>query len=136
MTRLTGFGGAVCALLLALVPSAWSADNATYRAWIEAMKEADRGPFAHIRWFCNDGEILPPEAYACSEHGGGHQHGEWSEHTRTLRDNGFLVATFLAGVDGEAFLAAPDARDAWAQLVIEKFLVGADDGWILRNALC
>jgi hypothetical protein len=106
-----------------------------YRAWIEEMKEADRGPFARIRWFCNDGSVLPPKAYACSSHGGGHQHGEWSDRTRTLREEGYLVANLLAGIDVDAFLADPGAPEHLAQILIERYLVGADDGWIFRRAL-
>ena len=43
------------------------------RDWIHAMKEAERGPFARIRWYCADGTVLPPRAYACVPHGGGVQ---------------------------------------------------------------
>ena len=109
--------------------------EAEYRAWIEDMKSSDRGPFEHIRWFCNDGTVLPPEAYACTPHGGGHQHGEWSERTAELRASGYLVANLLAGVQPDALLDEPDFIDRYAQLLIERFLVSADDGWILRHAL-
>ncbi len=30
-----------------------------YAQWIAQMKSAERGPFARIRWFCKDGQILP-----------------------------------------------------------------------------
>ena len=40
----------------------------------------------------------------------------------------------LAGLDAKAAVAAPDFADTFAQLLIEKFLVAADDGWILRQA--
>ena len=51
-------------------------DNATLRGWVQKMKKSPRGPFKQLRWFCNDGTILPPKEYACREHGGGVQHGE------------------------------------------------------------
>ena len=83
-------------LLLLAAPSLVLADTARYQAWLEEMREQPRGPFARVRWFCADGTILPPKAYACSPHGGGVQHGEWSAKTLELREQGYLVANFLA----------------------------------------
>jgi len=110
-------------------------DIAAYRGWIADMKSARRGPFSRIRWFCNDGTVLPPKAHACQPHGGGYQHGEWSDRTAELRRQGYLVANLLAGLKPAQFLASPQVSDALAQLLIERYLVSADDGWILRNAL-
>ena len=78
-----------------------------YRQWIREMKTAERGPFSRLRWFCKDGAVLPPQPYGCAEHEGGHQHGEWSDKTRELRANGYLIAGILAGVDAEALAARP-----------------------------
>ncbi len=109
--------------------------NAQYRQWIEEMKASERGPFARIRWFCNDGSVLPPKAYACVDHGGGYQHGEWSDKTRQLRARGYLIATLLAGSDPEKLAAEAGFLDTWNQLLIEKFLMTVDNGWIMRRAL-
>jgi hypothetical protein len=106
-----------------------------YQAWIEEMKGLERGPFARLRWFCNDGTVKPPQSYACNDNGGGHQHGEWSSHTNELRAQGYLVANVLAGVDAKAMIDAPGFRDAYAQILIERFLMAADDGWVFRRAL-
>jgi len=111
------------------------AENAQqYQQWIVDMKAADRGPFARIRWFCNDGRILPPKAYACGENGG-RQHGEWSAHTKELRNEGYKVANLLAAVDAETAIVEPDFNDSYNQILIEKYLIAADDGWILRRAM-
>ncbi len=104
-----------------------------YRQWILEMKGAERGPFSHIRWFCKDGRILEPRPYACGE-AGGRQHGEWSPRTLELREQGFKVANVLAAIDAPTFLAQPDFIDRYNQLLIEKYLIAADDGWILRRA--
>ena len=69
-----------------------SSANPEYRQWIEDMKVSDRGPFARIRWFCSDGSVLPPRPYACKDHGGGFQHGEWNEQATQLRDQKALAA--------------------------------------------
>jgi hypothetical protein len=126
-------------LTLAMAAPASGQDSATksakYRHWIEAMKEAPRGPFKKLRWFCADGSVLPPKAYACKDHGGGYQHGEWSERTDELRESGYKIANVLAGIEPETLVAEPDFDDLFAQMLIERYLMRADDGWILRKAL-
>ena len=112
-----------------------SADRSEYRAWIIEMQGLERGPFSRLRWFCTDGTVLPPKSYACKDHGGGYQHGEWSEKTLHLREQGYLVANVLAGLDAQALVDDPGFRNLYAQILIERFLISADDGWILRRAL-
>ena len=116
-------------------PPAGAQSFEQYRQWIGAMKSHPRGPFKRIRWFCNDGSILAPKPYACVEHGGGHQHGEYSDRTVELRSQGYRIATLLAGVDSAMLLASPEFLDIWNQMLVEKFLVATDNGWILRRAL-
>jgi phosphohistidine swiveling domain-containing protein len=106
-----------------------------YRGWVEQMKSDPRGPFDAVKWFCKDGTVLPPKAYACEPHGGGHQHGEWSERTRELRANGYLIANLLAGVDADTVARDPGFAEQYAQMLVERYLIAADDGWILRRAL-
>jgi hypothetical protein len=125
----------ILALACVSVSLAESGNAAVHRGWIEDMKTAERGPFSRIRWFCNDGTVLPPRAYACQPHGGGHQHGEWSDRTVELRQQGYLIANLLAGLKPDSFLANPGVGDALAQLLIERYLISADDGWIFRRAL-
>jgi len=130
----------VCLAILILSTAVQAAETATavnpaFRGWIEDMKESERGPFSRIRWFCRDGSVLPPKAYACNEHGGGYQHGEWSEQTKTLRGEGYFIANILAGTDAAELADRDDFLDRYAQILIERFLVQADNGWILRRAL-
>ena len=106
-----------------------------YRGWISEMKGLERGPFSRLRWFCSDGAVLPPKPYACKDHGGGFQHGEWNDKTLELRKQGYLVANILAGQDAKMLVDSPDFRNIYSQILIERFLVSADDGWILRRAL-
>ena len=120
---------------LAATPGDAGATTPEYRRWIAEMKSATRGPFSGIRWYCKDGSSFPPTEYACAKHGGGVQHGEWSDRTKKLRTDGYKVATLLAGVDAPKAIAAPDFPDSFAQLLVEKFLVAVDDGWIMRRAL-
>ena len=129
----------LCALSFSTILSAntsrGASEQSEYRAWIEAMKTEERGPFSRIRWFCEDGTVLPPKAYACESHGGGYQHGEWNDQAKSLRAQGYWVANLLAGVEPSPFLAEAQFNDRFAQILIERYLISADDGWILRRAL-
>mgnify|MGYP000314297053 CR=1 FL=1 len=127
----------VCLSLLALLAGsslAATPDEATLRSWVQKMKNDSRGPFKHIRWFCNDGSIQLPKEYACSERGGGVQHGEWTDRVKILRDNGYYIANVFADVRAQEFLQDERHLDIVKQMVLERFLIEADDGWIFRRA--
>jgi hypothetical protein len=109
-------------------------DAQTMRSWVQAMKKSSRGPFKHIRWFCNDGTIQLPEEYACREHGGGVQHGEWTPQTRTLRASGYQIANVFADVRPQEFIQDEHHDGTLKQMLLEQFLIEADDGWIYRRA--
>src|SRR5262245_9882414 len=131
----------VAAAILALTSAASPAfgqagadKTAEYRQWIEEMKASPRGPFVAIKWFCKDGRVLPPKDFTCAAKGQGWQHGEWSERTKALRAQGYKVANLLAGIDASRAVANPAFPNEYAQLLVEKFLIATDSGWILRNA--
>ena len=109
------------------------ADAETYRQWINEMKQRDRGPFKRLRWFCKDGSVLAPQPYACSDHGGGVQHGEWNKHAQSLREKGYYIATLLADED-KSLTTGPNKAEPLRQLLIEHYLMTVDDGWIMRKA--
>jgi len=123
------------ALLVACLDPTHASDGSQYRAWIQQMKQEPRGPFDSVKWFCKDGTVLPPAAYACQPHGGGHQHGQWSAQTRQLRSQGYFIANMLAGFEPEKALASSDFTQQYRQLLIERYLMAVDDGWIMRKAL-
>jgi hypothetical protein len=127
--------GIFIAFFVSVAPVHADATTERYRGWIEQMKTDPRGPFVSVKWFCSDGTVLPPKAYACQSHGGGHQHGEWSDRTKELRANGYMVATLLAGIDARQAVADPGFHDQFAQMLTERYLMAADDGWIMRRAL-
>jgi hypothetical protein len=126
---LSGFTAVLVAAAQAELP-----DDATLRSWVQEMKEASRGPFRQIRWFCKDGSILPPKEYACREHGGGVQHGEWTDRVKLMRDNGYYIANIYADIDSEQIRQDPQFAQILKQMILERFLIDADDGWILKKA--
>ncbi len=109
-------------------------DQAAARAMVVSMKTSPKGPFDAIRWYCRDGSVLPPSAGACRAHGGGVQHGRLGGDARALRAAGYFVANHLADADATAWLGdAADLRGL-GDILLERFLIQADDGWIFRGA--
>lgn len=103
------------------------------RGWIEGFKTSERGPFELIRWFCHDGTIRPART-GCGGEGRGVQHGDWNPQARTLRDNGYAVGNVLVALEPQRFVGPNADLDTWKQILLERFLVGFDDGWIFRGA--
>ena len=103
IARETKMRKCLCLILTGLsliIPVSLSADQISndileYRTWITEMEGLERGPFSRLRWFCNDGTVLPPKSYACKDHGGGFQHGEWSEKTLKLREQGYFAISLV-----------------------------------------
>jgi len=105
----------------------------TMQAWIRGFKDSERGPFELIRWFCFDGRIRPARA-GCGGEDKGVQHGDWNQQARTMRANGYAVANVLVALEPQRF-AGPNADlETWKQILLERFLIGFDDGWIFRGA--
>ena len=133
---------AIIKTLLVIVPLLFSTlavaqstfDTKTLSRWIQEMKASEKGPFARIRWFCNDGTILAPKPYACVPHGGGRQHGEWNKNTKVLREAGFYVANVLAQINTAELVKTDHDHAILKQILLERFLIEIDDGWIFRGA--
>ena len=103
------------------------------KAWIAEMKQAPRGPFSRIRWFCEDGTVRAANQ-GCRGHGGGVQHGEWSERTQTLRDEGFLIANLMVEVDPQVLLVCLGVIPYNPEKDIEKLVVRREH-WLSPIAL-
>ena len=101
--------------------------------WVQGMQADPRGPFERIRWFCNDGTILPPEPYACRPHGGGIQHGEHSERAKSLQEAGYFIANVLAEFESSDITEDIRGRERLKHILLERYLMVVDDGWIFRR---
>ena len=66
--------------------------------------------------------------------GGGVQHGEWNERAKTLRNDGYAVANVFASLSPEPLLGTNADLGLLDQLLMERFLIRVDDGWIFRGA--
>ena len=126
------------ALLAAASPSHAARDPLpdahVLRGWIEEMKRSERGPFDAIRWFCADGSVHPARPYPCERRGGGIQHGAWSPRTQRMRADGYAIGNVLADVVVERYTGPAPDTSALGQVLIERFLLRVDDGWIFRRA--
>jgi hypothetical protein len=104
------------------------------RRLVEAMETSERGPYARLRWYCADGAVLPPEPYACREHAGGHQYAEYSQQRRRLAELGWPVGTILTATPWEELWDESRRNRRLRELLVERYLVEVDDGWVLRRA--
>ena len=118
----------------ALAQGAEDLDAAALKSAVDRIKLEPRGPFRRIRWFCNDGSVLPPLEYACRDHGGGNQHGQWSAQILHLRAQGYLLANILAAVDAADFIGSEPRLDELKQILLERYLISIDEGWVFRQA--
>ncbi len=101
---------------------------------VQEMIDNPRGPYSRIRWYCNDGTVLPPQPYACREHGGGRQHGEYSPQRQRLAEMGWSVGTIFAALSYAELFDAGHRNQRLRQLALERYLIDIDDGWVLRRA--
>ena len=121
-------------LILAPISAAQQApDQGMMVRWVQDMQTDPRGPFERIRWFCNDGAILPPEPYACRPHGGGIQHGEWNERTKILREAGYFIANVLAEFESSDLTEDTRGRERLTHILLERYLMAVEGGWIFRR---
>lgn len=103
------------------------------RALVSGMEQAERGPYSRLRWYCNDGAVLPPDPYACVEHGGGRQHAEYSADRQRLHELGWSVGTVVAALTWDE-LWEGERHLRLRELPLERYLVDVLDGWVLRRA--
>ena len=137
------FAGRFCVLSLVIIPGLL-ADGLIppletkqiqqARKVLEDAKANPKGPYLQIRWFCKDGSVQPPAGTPCRSRGGGIQYAELSPASKTLAQWNLDLGTVLASLDFAKFFDAK--RDHWLprELVLEKYLVEADRGWIYRRA--
>lgn len=101
---------------------------------IASMRANPRGPYSRILWYCADGTQQPPRAGACTPHGGGVQHAEYSRDRRRLAELGMHVGTILQADSLSDFLDPSDLAYRLQELVLERYLFEVDDGWVLHRA--
>jgi hypothetical protein len=115
-------------------PQTNQVDSEEARTLLERVKTNQRGPFAGLRWFCNDGTNHPPRPYPCGDRGGGHQHGQLSSDALRLSELGYPVGTLFIALPWEVFFDADDRYERLRETALQGYLRRADDGWDFRRA--
>ena len=104
------------------------------RRIVQDMSENPRGPYSRIRWYCNDGTVQPPVAYACTNRGGGRQHAEYSQQRQRLAELGWSVGTIFAALPYEELFDGQHRQQRLREIPLERYLIDIDNGWVLRRA--
>src|SRR5712692_11747243 len=117
-----------------LLPPLTEAQVRQARKLLADFKANPKGPYLQIRWFCKDGSVHPPSPPPCASRGGGNQHAELSPAALRLAGWNIDTGTILTGLSFEQFLDAKRDHHLLKEMVLEKYLVEVDQGWIYRRA--
>jgi len=99
---------------------------------IKKYQEDPRGPYKEIRWFCDDGTIIPPKE-SCPD--GGVQRASYKESTENLaKSNHLFFGQILATTSKEDFWDADYNYSRLKQYQLERYLQKVDDGWVNRKS--
>ncbi len=111
------------------IPELSNAEKREAQELFEQIRADPRGPYGPIRWYCNDGRVLPAQGTPCGEVRG-YQHASPNEAAEQLARYNFDLARFLAGMSFEEFLDQ-DRNHFWLrQMILIDFLEGGANGWI------
>jgi hypothetical protein len=103
-------------------------------AYIQDLKKDPRGPYAGIKWFCEDGTMREARD-PCPEPMKGVQHAIYKENVLKLaKDHHLFLDQILTGTLLPVFWDRQNQQSRLKQYQITKFLFDADGGWILEKA--
>ena len=105
--------------------------NETIAKKVAAYKQDGRGTYKDIRWFCRDGSINMPKE-PCE--GKGVQRARYKDDVKALgRSNHIFLGQILSNTSKTRFWDAANRHSRMKQYQLGKFLMSADDGWVLRK---
>lgn len=111
--------------------SAQVVSNEVIAKRIEAYKLDLRGPYKDIRWFCEDGSINMPKE-PCEDEGV--QRARYKDEVDALgKTNHIYLGQILSTTSKTAFWDDSNKNSRLKQYQLGKFLMTADDGWVLRK---
>ena len=104
------------------------------QSYLQDLKEDSRGPYAAIKWFCEDGTRRDSKD-PCPEPMKGWQHAIYKHKVETLANRHHLfLDQILTGTDTQDFWDSKNQNSRLKQYQITNFLFDADNGWILEKA--
>ena len=99
------------------------------------MREQPRGPFSRVRWFCADGTICLPRPMPVSPTAGVYSTVSGTRRPLSCGSRATWSRTCWPVSIRAKRWPRRDFDNIYGQLLIEKFLIAMDDGWIMRGAL-
>ena len=121
-------------LLLCTIMTANSQNDVVSPAYVKELKDDRRGPYAGIKWFCEDGTMREARD-PCPEPMKGWQHAIYKPHIKQLAERHHLfLDQILTGTEYTDFWDEPHQNSRLKQYQITNFLFDADNGWILDKA--
>ncbi len=101
------------------------------RSKIEEYQKDPRGPYLEIRWFCDDGTIIPPKE-SCPD--GGVQRASYKADVEELaKSNHIFLGQILSNTDEKDFLDESNNFSRLKQYQLERYLQRIDNGWVNRK---
>ena len=104
------------------------------QVFLQELKEDRRGPYAGIKWFCEDGSMREARD-PCPEPMKGWQHAIYKYSVERISEQQHIfLDQILTGTEKDDFWDMTHQNSRLKQYQITNFLFDADDGWILRQA--
>jgi len=104
------------------------------QSYLKELKDDRRGPYAAIKWFCEDGSMREAKD-PCPDPMKGWQHAIYKPKIEQLADrNHIFLDQILTGTEYEDFWDERHQNSRLKQYQITNFLYDSDDGWILEKA--
>jgi len=102
--------------------------------YLKELKDDRRGPYAGIKWFCEDGTMREARD-PCPDSMKGWQHAIYKTEVKELAERDHIfIDQILTGTEYEDFWDEPHQNSRLKQYQITNFLFDADNGWILEKA--
>lgn len=130
LLKKTGISLTICWLFF-FSGFAQKVSNEIIRSNIEKYQKNPRGPYLEIRWFCDDGTIIPPKE-SCPD--GGVQRASYRPEVEALaKSNHIFLGQILSTTDEKDFLDKKNNFSRLKQYQLERYLQRIDDGWVNRK---
>ncbi|MCB0663534.1 MAG: phosphoenolpyruvate synthase, partial [Saprospiraceae bacterium] len=115
--------------ILPFSTDAQTADPAEIRDMIVTFKKDIRGPYKDIRWYCEDGTVIPPKE-KCPEPGGVQRARYKDEVVDLAESNHVFLGQILSTTSRHAFWDSTENNARAKQYLLEQYLKQIDNGWV------
>ncbi len=134
MTRIPSFLLALATCLLCTVTSLQMTAQSLTSDYIDELRQDRRGPYAGIKWFCEDGTMREARD-PCPEPLEGVQHAIYKDRVKNIaQENHIFLDQILTGTEYKDMWDADRQHSRLLQYQLTNFLYHADNGWILEQA--